>query len=190
MADVYVDLDTSEVKKLADRLSACPQMMHAATASALNRTLTFIGAETKRQVKKEYAVTKSISKSVKMTRATKSNLTAKATYTDKPIPMFVFKHTVARNRSRSPVSITIKNSNGKRTHLGSNPALFRGYGKKIMRREDGSKNIRTAYTLSIPQMISNEDVYNEIAEKAEEHFMKRLEHEVTWRLEKLMWGDG
>jgi hypothetical protein len=183
MANITVDL--TDVKDLVKDLQVCPQMIRQATASALNRTLTFIGAETKRQVQQEYAVTKSIQKAFTKKRATQNNLTAEAIYTDKSIPMFVFKHTVAQNRFRSPVTITIKKSNGKQTHNGSNPALFRGYGKKIMRRESGEKNIRTAYTLSIPQMVANDDVYKVIAEKAQSHFYKRLEHEVDWRMKKL-----
>ena len=186
MANITVD--ASKLEKLAEGLSDYPQQMYAAMASALNRTLTFVGAETKRQVQAEYAVTKSINKSVKMTKATKRNLTAIATYTDKPIPMFVFKNTYKRNRFRSPVTVTIKKSNGARTHNGSNPALFRGYGKKIMRREGGEENIRTAYTLSIPQMVSSDEVYKVIADKAEEYLYKRMEHEVEYRLSKLQQG--
>lgn len=183
MANIIVD--ASELKELASALKDHPQQMHAAMASALNRTLTFVGAETKRQVQKEYAVTKSIQKALTKKKATRKDLTAEAIYTDKPIPMFVFKHTVAQNKYRSPVTITIKKSNGKQTHEGSNPALFRGYGKKIMLRKNGEKNIRTSYTLSIPQMVSNDDVYQEIADKAEEYLYKRIQHEVEYRLSKL-----
>lgn len=186
MAQIYVDAD--EMKELSKKLQICPREVYAATVSALNRTLTFVSAETKRQVQKEYAVTKSIDKSVKKTKATRSNLTAIAEYTDKPIPMFVFKHSVARNQFRSPVSITIKKSNGKQVHNGSNPAMFRGYGKKIMLREDGEKNIRTAYTVSIPQMVASDEVYDEIAEKAKEYLIKRFEHEVDYRFKKVSGG--
>lgn len=180
-----IEVDTSDLGELIKGLEKFPSITRPAMASALNRTLNFISAETKRQVQGEYAVTKSIDKSLKKTRATVNNLTAIATYTDKPIPMFVFKHTVAKNRFRSPISITIKKSNGKQTHDGSNPALFRGYGKKIMRRDSGQKNIRTAYTVSIPQMVANDDVYNVIAKKAHDYLYKRLQHELAYRISKL-----
>ena len=185
----HIEVDLTDVKELTKDLQVCPQMIRQATASALNRTLTFVGAETKRQVKQEYAVTKSIQKAFTKKKATQNDLTAIAMYTDKPIPMFVFKHTYARNHQRSPITITIKKSNGRKTHDGSNPALFaaydRGKSKKIMLRESGQKNIRTAYTLSIPQMVANDDVYKVIAEKAEPYFYKRLEHEIDWRIKKL-----
>lgn len=178
----YITVDLTDINKMVEGLNASPQMIKQATASALNRTLEFIGAETKRQVQAEYAVTKSIQKSLTKKKATQSDLTAEAIYTDKSIPMFVFKHTVAQNQYRSPITITIKKSNGTQTHNSSNPALFRGYGKKIMRRDGGEKNIRTAYTLSIPQMVASDEVYDVIADKAKEYFYKRLEHEIIRRI--------
>lgn len=188
MAENIVYCDTSDVDKLMKQMEAVlsPQEAHAALASALNRTLSFVGAETKRQVKGEYAVTKSIDKSVKKTKATRNNLTAEAIYQDKPLPMFVFKHTAATNQYRSPVSVLIKKSNGMRTHTGSNPAMFKAYGdKKITLREPGQRNIRTAYTVSIPQMVSNDNVYKVIAKKAEDKLKERVVHELNWRLSKL-----
>lgn len=180
--------DTSNLRKLIKEFESelSPQSIHAAMANALNRTLTFISAETKRQVQQEYAVTKSIDKSVKKQKATRSDLTAVAMYTGKPIPLFVFKNTAPRNKYRSPVSVLIKKSNGMQTHTGSNPAMFKAYGgKKVILRDSGQKNLRTAYTLSIPQMVSNDSVYDEIAKKAEAKLYERLKHELEWRLSKL-----
>lgn len=180
--------DTSDLSKLLKKVEdiLSPQSTHAAMASALNRTLTFVGAETKRQVQAEYAVTKSISKSVKMKKAKANHLVAEAMYTGKPIPLFVFKHSAPQNRYRSPVTVTIKKSNGAQTHTGSNPAMFKSYsGKKVSIRAAGQKNIKTAYTLSIPQMVSSDDVYDVIAKKAEEKLYERLEHELKWRMSKL-----
>lgn len=173
-----------KIEKVKQVLS--PQSVHAAMSSALNRTLTFVSAETKRQVQAEYAVTKSIDKSVKKTKATSRRLIAEAAYTDKPIPMFVFKHKVPANQYRSPVSVLIKKSNGMRTHEGSNPALFKAYGgKKIIRRDAGQKNLHTAYTVSIPQMVANDKVYEVIAKKAEDKLSERFEHELDWRMSKI-----
>ena len=182
-----VYIEAKDIGKLMDKARnvLTGQNMHAAMASALNRTLTYISAETKRQVKGEYAVTKSIDKALTKEKATRSKLQAVAKYTDKPIPMYVFKYRAANNPYRSPVSVTIKKSNGMKTHDGSNPALFKAYGKKIMRREAGQKNIRTAYTLSIPQMVSSEEVYDVIGQKAEVYLYKRLEHEIEWRMSKI-----
>lgn len=174
----------SKIKEIEKTLTG--QSIHAAIASALNRTITFVGAETKRQVQGEYAVTKSINKSLSMEKATRSKLTAAANYKDKPIPMFVFKHKVPANQYRSPISITIKKSNGMQTHNGSNPALFKAYGNsKIIRRDIGQRNLKTAYTVSIPQMVANDDVYDEIAKKAEVKLQERIEHELEWRLSKI-----
>ena len=179
--------DTSDVEKLMKDMQAflSPQTIHAAMASALNRTLTFVSAETKRQVKAEYAVTKSLDKSVEKKKATRSDLTAEARYTGKPLPLFIFKNTAPANAYRSPVSVLVKKSNGMQTHSGSNPAMFKAYGNKIKLRDSGQRNIRGAYTVSIPQMVASDEVYEVIAKKAEEKLYERLHHELEWRISKL-----
>lgn len=183
---VYCDAGDLRKKIKAAEKTLTGQSIHAAIASALNRTITYVGSETKREVQKEYAVTKSINKSLSMEKATRSKLIAAANYKDKPIPMFVFKHKVAANRFRSPISIAIKKSNGMQTHNGSNPALFKAYGgKKIIRRDAGQKNLKTAYTVSIPQMVASDEVYDEIAKKAENKLQERIEHEIEWRMSKI-----
>lgn len=179
--------DTTEASALLiraqNRLSA--RECHAAMASALNRTLTFVGAETKRQVQGEYAVSSSLQKGVKKIHATAASLHAEAIYTGATLPLYVFKNKAPNNQYRSPVSVLVKRSNGWQVHNGSNPAMFKGYGRKIMLRDGGQRDIRTAHTLSIPQMVSNDSVYRTIATKAEAKLYERVEHEITWRLSRV-----
>lgn len=184
---IYCDATdmTKKLKEVEKTLTG--QSVHAAIASALNRTLTFVGSETKRQVQSEYAVTKSINKSLSMEKARRSKLVAAANYTDKPLPMFVFKHKVPANQFRSPISITIKKSNGAKTvGYSGNSALFKAYGNsKIERRDLGQKRLKTAYTVSIPQMVASDEVYDVIAKKAEVKLQERIEHELEWRMSKI-----
>lgn len=179
--------DTSDlnrlIKDVGDVLS--PQTTHAAMASALNRTLTFIGAETKRQVNQEYAVRKSLNKSLTEKKAKRSDLTAIAKFTGKPLPLFIFKNVAPSNIYRSPVSVLVKKSNGMQTHTGSNPAMFKAYGQKIKLRYPGERNIHGAYTVSIPQMVASDEVYDVIAKKAEAKLYERLKHELEWRISKI-----
>lgn len=184
---VYCDpSDMDEVIKKAKK-ALTGQNIHAAMASALNRTLTFVGSETKRQVQGEYYVTKSINKSLSMKRATRRSLTAEANYQDKPLPLFVFKHKIPANQYRSPVQVTIKRSSGTKTvGVSEGAAVFGAYGgKKIERRDLTQKNLKTAYTVSIPQMVANPDVYDDIADKAEKKLIERFNHEIDWRIKKL-----
>lgn len=179
--------DTSDLGKLITKFETelSQPTMRRAMASALNKTLGYVGAETKREVNKEYAVPRSITKALTEKRATSSRLEAVAKYQDSPLPLFLFKYRAASNRYRSPVSVMVKRSNGMKTHTGSNPAMFKAYGNKIKLRDTGQRNIRGAYTVSIPQMVANEEVYDEIAKKAEVRLYKNLEHELEWRLSKL-----
>ena len=185
MPTVYCDTsDLGELIKDVEEILS-PQGIRVAVSKALNATLTYIGAETKRQVQSEYYVTKSIQKTLTKKRAKPSHLVAEAIYTDKPLPLFVFKHTAARNPQRSPVTVTIKRANGAQTHGGSNPAMFKTYSykyKKVMIREAGQKNIRTAYTLSIPQMVASDEVYKVIAKKAEAKLYERTKYFLSRRI--------
>lgn len=193
MATKTIYCDTSELEKdikdLRETLSG--QSIHAAISNALNRTLTFVGAETKRQVRSEYTVKATpIARALTKKRATRANLQAEAVYKDNPLPLYVFKHKIPSNQYRSPVMITIKQGGGKRVDYtngnGGRQVLFGAYGnKKIMRRDLTQKKLKTAYSVSVPQMVASKDVYDVIVKKAEETLQKRLEHEIQWRLSKL-----
>lgn len=184
MAENIVYCDTSDLDKMIEefRKTMTEDECRAALSKALNKTLDFVGAETKRQVQGEYYVTKSLQKSVQKKKATRADLSAEAIYTGKPIPLFVFKHTAPQNAFRSPVTVTVKRSNGPQTHTGSNPAMFRAYGRKIKLRQPGERNIHGAYTLSIPQMVSSDAVYEEIAKKAGVQLYKNAEYFLKERL--------
>lgn len=181
--------DTSDITELAKKARGILSdgSIRQATATGMNETLKHIAAATKKQVQAEYYVTKSIDKSLEKKRASASDLTAEARYTGKPIPLFVFKHTAARNQYRSPVTVTIKRANGAQTS-GSNPVLFKTYSykyKKVMRRDAGQKNIRTAYTVSIPQMVRSDEVYEAVAKSAEQYLYKRVAYQLQKRIDKL-----
>ena len=188
MATKVVYCDTSDLEKSIKDVEKVltGRSVHAAMASALNRTLTFVGSETKRQVQSEYAVTKSINKSLSMEKATANRLKAAANYADKPLPLYVFKHKIPANQYRSPVSVTIKKGGGKTVGVSEGKAVFGAYGnKKIVRRDLAQKNLKTAYTVSIPQMVASDEVYDVIAKKAEEKLVERFNHEIEWRMSKI-----
>ena len=188
MATNVVYCDTSDLEKKLNEVEEIltGRSIHAAMASALNRTLTFVGAETKRQVQSEYAVKKSINKALTMKKAKRVHLTAEAQYKDKPIPMYVFSHKIPSNKYRSPVQVTIKKGETKRVGISEGSAIFGAYGnKKIERRDLRQKNLKTAYTVSIPQMVANDDVYKVIADKAENKLIERFNHEIEWRMSKI-----
>lgn len=189
---VYCDTRDLErdIKKIEDALTG--QSIHAAMSNALNRTLTFVGAETKRQVKSEYTVKSTpIAKSLTKKRATRSKLTAEAIYKDTPLPLQIFKHKIPSNRYRSPVMVQIRQSGGKQIDYtdnnGTRQVLFGAYGKKkLVRRDLGQKNLKTAYTISVPQMVSKDNVYGKIVDKAEAKLIERMNHEIKIRMDKII----
>ena len=59
-------------------------------------------------------------------------------------------------------------------------------GTHIWMREGKSRTpVRLLRTLSVPQMISNDEVINTIQEKSGEKLHERINHEIEWRLNKL-----
>lgn len=190
MANKVIYCDTADLKKdVKDLTSALTgRQMHAALANALNRTLTFVGAETKRQVRSAYTVkSSSVAKALTKKKATRSMLIAEANYKDRPLPLYVFKHRIPNNQNRTPVSVTIKKGQGKQVEFSGGQVLFGAYGKtKIMRRDLTEKKIQTAYTVSVPQMVENEKVYDEIVKKAEAKLQERVDHEIQVRLDGIV----
>ena len=179
--------DTTEANRLIRRMekATSTERMKVAMSRALNSTLRHIPAETKRQVQREYAVKASLQKGVKKIHASPGNLHAEALYTGATLPLYTFATKAPKNRYRSPVSALVKLSNGWQTHEEANPAMFKAYGRKVLTRAAGQRTIRTAHTISIPQMVSNESVYQEIARDAESYLYERVEYYVGLELDSI-----
>lgn len=183
--------DTSDLERLIKGLEGILEdgTIRQCVAGALNDTLPHIAAQTKREVQAEYLITKSIDKTLEKKKAKTSDLTAEARYTDKPLPLFVFKHSAPTSGNRSPVKIARIAGKSKTVGYSSEgEGVFKTKNyrhKKIMVRAAGQRNIRTAYSVSIPQMVANDGVYEAIAKDAEPFIYRRLEYRINKRLDKL-----
>ena len=184
---VYCDLSDLEELTKSARGILSDGTIRREMAGALNDTLPHIAAETKRRVSSEYLITKSINKTLSKKRATSSDLTAEARYTDKPLPLFVFKHTAPKTGTRSPVSIArLAGEKKVLSYSSEGAAIFKAYGsKKIIRRASRQRNLKSTYTVSIPQMVANDDIYKEIAKDAESFVYKKLKYRLERRMSKL-----
>lgn len=183
------EIDYSELKDLNRKLKKHPKEARNAMRSAVNRTISRIVTNTAKEVKKEYPaiIRKDIKETLNIEKATLSNLTGIVESTGSRLRASKFPHKISRKRNRSPVSVKIK---GSYKTSGNSPVMFgegvggnRGArGREIYKRE--GKTAETVYTLSIPQMISNENVYKAIADDASEFLVKRFEHEYYYRINK------
>lgn len=185
-----IHIDTTQLDTLTKELRGFEKEVATATYHALNRTIDQVITHTARAVKRNYAI-KDKMKDIKDTfrggikRPTKTELTASLTSRGRTLSFAHFPYTPKRRlKKHKPVKVQIK-SGGQITsqkgfvaHTGARSAEKIQY--NVFKRL-GIKRLPIApiRTLSIPQMISNEEVSDQIQKFAQEKFNERLEHEIT-----------
>ena len=188
----YVTVEAKGLGRLADKLADFPKESHAAMRSALNRTVNRVATNMTKEVAAEYAVKRQqVKKTIKIKKASGSNLTAEADTQDRRIKLGSFAFKVSNPSTvRTPISVKVKNTNGFKQST-VNPPIFAGRsrvtGKQdLFRRTPNSAyKIGWLFTLSIPQMTANPDVYKRISDDANDFMLKRFEHELDYRLKRL-----
>ena len=193
MAGVVYEIDTHELESLGGKIEIFPREARRAMVASANRALSKIITNTATEVKKNYSTIKRKDiKDIAVTKkATFSNLEASVTYTGKQLRASTFPHTISRSRNRSPVNLRIRTASVKSSPT---PAMFgekaggsrgvRGT-REIYKREPNTRKVKTVYTLSIPQMISNETVYKQIQDQAKKDYADRFVHEFEYRISTL-----
>lgn len=176
-------VDCKDLERLADKMAEFPRESDKAMVKSLNRTLSRVVTTTHKEVQAEYSpLRKGINSALKKERANQSKLQAKAIYTGNPLSLEGFKKRIPSNRFRAPVKVWVKKAPAVNRPF---PVLFGARKGKVYRREAGTREIGGAPTVSIPQMISNEDVYEKIAKDAEQYLTKTFAHELEWRISQL-----
>lgn len=191
-----IKVDTKCLEKLTTEMKVFPQQTHAAMASALNRTLNFVTGEILTDVTDNYAIKKQrVKKTMTIQRATKRNMSASVTVQDKRLRLGAFKFKPASptgNKAKDTnISVTIKKGQTRELKSRDGIPWFVGRANKtdkkpdIFTRTGEGRKIEWGFTVSIPQMVSSEQVYREIAKKAEAKLTDRFfNHDFPYILEK------
>lgn len=194
MAELIVD--TEELKKIAVELKAFPNVAPKAMSAALNRTISTVKTDMRREAVASYEVKSSdVAKSISVKKASPSHLSAEAISMGRPIALSHFKFKPKQpmaGKTRRKVMVKIKKSEGYGEIKRKPPAFVQNPNgaTNIFAREGESRlPIKRLYSLSVPQMISNKEVLNRITEKAHATLEKRVEHEIKYRLEKIKGSD-
>lgn len=183
-------INDKEIKQIAIKLQQFPKQVPRATASALNRTLDYTATLTKKEVTKMYSIKqKDVGVTLKKKRASKGSLNASIQSKGQTIALTKFPHNPKQYRPRNKkVKVKVKKQEGYKV-IKTSPAAFvqtMNGGTHIWMREGKSRTpVRLLRTLSVPQMISNDEVINTIQEKSGEKLHERINHEIEWRLNKL-----
>jgi hypothetical protein len=194
-------IDATRIESLTIQLRGFEEQVGEATYHALNRTIDQVVTHVGRIIPKEYAIK---AKEVKdsfvggITRPTRSNLEASLTSRSRLLSFAHFPYTpkFAKRGKGSSVKVQIKKSGGKvksksgfvaTTGATSEDAIqfnvFHRFGPKVTMTKGSHEGemrqmIAPIRTLSIPQMIINEDLGEKIQEFATNKLNERLQHEI------------
>lgn len=182
-------INDKEIKQIAIKLKGLPKQIPGATASALNRTLDYTVTQTKKEVTNIYAIKqKEVNATLKKKRASKSSLNASIQSTGKTIALSKFPHNPKQYKPKNKkVKVKVKKQEGYKIIKTSPSTFVQTMGSThIWMREGKSRTpVRLLRTLSVPQMISNNEVMDVVQRKAGEKLQERISHEIEWRLSKL-----
>jgi hypothetical protein len=184
-------IDTGRIETLIVELRGFEREVGEATYHALNRTMDQVITQIGRIVPKDYAIkAKEVKDSFRggIKRPTRSNLEASLTSKGNALSLAHFPHSPSTPSSRKyKVKATIK-KNGGRKIIQSTPKPFvmttgarsaEGMQYNIFKREGAERlPVKVLRTLSIPQMITNENLTEEIQNFATDKFNERLQHEI------------
>lgn len=190
MAEIIVD--TEELKRIAVELKAFPNVAPKAMSAALNRTISTVKTDMRREAVAEYEVKGSdVAKSLSVKKASPARLSAEALSKGRPLALSHFKFKPKKpmaGKTRRKVLVKVKKSSGF-TEIKIKPPAFvqnpNGATNIFAREGESRLPIKRLYSLSVPQMISNKEVMNRITEKAHETLDKRVKHEIEYRLKKI-----
>jgi hypothetical protein len=184
-------IDTKQVKQVAIELQKLPGQIPKATAQALNRTIDHIYTQTSREVRKDYTIKdKDVKGTLKKVKATPGRLGGSVISKGRTLTLYHhFKVSPSNpgNGRRYQLKVTVKK--GKPEIIKTDPKPFiaiANNSKQVMKRVGKArKPITVLRSLSVPQMISNEKTMQSIQEFAQVMLEKRVEHEISRRLNKV-----
>lgn len=178
--NLTVNLDERLLRDVQEQLGSFSKKAPNAIANALNRAVTNVSSNISKEVRKEYNIKASdIKITISKTKASKSNLSAIVRSNGNLIPLDRFKvspRTVQPKR-KTPIQIAVK-KNGLKQAVGAFVADINGI--KVFKRESKKRlPINRLFGPSIPQMINNETIRNNINLEGKETFTRRLDHEIN-----------
>lgn len=195
---VEIEVDGKALERITQELAKMPNQIKPAICSAINRTLRVGVTQIKREVAAEYVIKqKDITKTLKVNRAKNATLSGSVSSTGKQIGIDKFKH--------SPLTPPAKQIYKKRVA----GQILKGNGKKVWGRHGNlafiqNKNdtnmvfvrqtkkrfpIKRLYSLSVPQMLADQQAKKPFVQKLTQHLNetleKRVDAEINYRLNVL-----
>lgn len=191
---IYVD--TRQIERLAIELKGFEPQVAEATFAALKRTLEHVKTKTGQVVSKEYSVKSGFVKSFFKggIRGDVKDLNMSLLVVGRTLTLARFPHSPTAPRKRKyKVKVAIKRDSGKKTLKSSPPAFVaptralsadKIQSNVFVRLGQKRLPIRPIFTLSVPQMVTNPKVAEQIQSAANKMLADRLQHEIMYRMLK------
>lgn len=183
-----IEVKVEQLQKADIWLANVKDGVPKALASALNRTAQNISAEAVRKTRETYDIKATdVRRTIRITKATKGNLTARVKSLGSAIPLIQFNVRPSKPLKRPPVVLTasVKRSGGKpipgafvSTMKSGHTGVFERVGKERL-------PIRELFGPPTPVMLDEPGVRQHIEEQAVIRLEKRLDHEIL----RLLGGD-
>lgn len=197
---VRITVDAQSIKDIEKRLGSLAKKAPNAISNALNRAVTNINSNIKKEVRSKYHIKAGdIADTLDIRRANVSNLSAHVISKGKVIGLDKFKVSpkTANPKRKAQLKIAVKKEATKQI-LGA--FILNLHGVKVFTRsgekhypKQGSyagkgilrEKINRKFGPSVPQMIGNKEVVAKIEKGGQETYQKRLNQEIQYLLSKL-----
>lgn len=168
-------------RKLGDMSRKTPNVV----SSALNRAVTNIASNISKEVRKEYFIkAKDVKQTLTKNKSNRSTLSASVISSGETIPLDRFKVSpkTVKPKRKKPIKVAVQKT-GLKELVGAFVADINGI-KVFERVGDERLPIRRLFGPSVPQMLGNEEIREQIDREGQETFYKRLDHEIKRILDK------
>lgn len=183
---IRITVDAAAVRDVERKLGPLARKAPNAISNALNRAVTNINSNVKKEVRSKYHIKAGdVSDTLDVRRANAADLSAHVISKGKVIGLDKFKVSpkTVNPKRKGQLKIAVKKE-GTKQILGAFVANLHGI--KVFER-DGKKRSPISRLMgpSVPQMIGNEDIVAKIEREGQLTYDRRLEHEINYLLSKL-----
>ncbi|SFP11059.1 phage tail protein [Salibacterium halotolerans] len=180
-----VEVDEKLLEEVQSRLGAFQKKAPNAISNALNRASSNVRSNISKEIRKEYVIKAGdVKETLSKGKARRGDLSTEVRSQGSVIPLNRFKvspKTVNPTRKK-PIKIGVKKGSTKEVRGAfvadiNGPKVFSRHGKSRL-------PISRLFGPSVPQMLDNEEIRQEINDQGVETFYERLDHEIFRLYEK------
>lgn len=164
---------------VAKYLEEAPKKVQRAAYMAVKRTVTRVRKNLAKQARTEYTVKSgNVKKALSVSSPSYSNIRTAITATGRQLPLSAF---MVRRLARGPMKVQVKRSGGLKPVKGLFQNDAAGFSGPMHRRQPARLPLHTPGGPSVPQMVENHAVIDEVEKDGEQFLAARFEHELAWR---------